>query len=116
MILREIWLSLSHARLESGDDKHVKGSVSEGKEASCTLDPLKKGEGAAMKELTDKQTKRQDLVDNAIYHLIREVNPTGKMIAWDIEMIGDVRDVIRRWLVEKMDIASEQTFYPYLRE
>ncbi|MBI5874490.1 MAG: hypothetical protein HZB81_01340 [Deltaproteobacteria bacterium] len=69
-----------------------------------------------MKELTDKQIKRQDFVDNAIYHLIQEVNPASETIEWDIEMIGDVRDVISEWLVEKMNIASEQTFYPYLQE
>ena len=69
-----------------------------------------------MNELTDEQTKRQDFVDNAIYHLIQEVNPASKTVEWDIEMIGDVRDVIREWLVERMNIASEQTFYPYLQE
>lgn len=69
-----------------------------------------------MKELTDEQAKRQDFVDNAIYHLIQEVNPVGETIEWDIEMIGDVRDVIRDWLVERMNIASGQTFYPYLQE
>ncbi len=80
------------------------------------LNPLNKGERTAMQELTDEQTKRQDFVDNAIYHLIQEVNPAGKRIAWDIDMIGDVRDVIRKWLVERMNITSEQTFYPYLHE
>lgn len=69
-----------------------------------------------MKELTDEQIKRQDLVDNAIYHLIQEVNPASKTIEWDIEMIGDVRDVIREWLVERMNVISEQRFYPYLQE
>lgn len=69
-----------------------------------------------MKELTDEQIKRQDLVDNAIYHLIQEVNPAGKTIEWDIEMIGDVRDVIREWLVERMNVISEQRFYPYSQE
>lgn len=41
-----------------------------------------------MKELTEEQIKRQDYVDNAIYQLIREINPADKEIAWDIEMIG----------------------------
>lgn len=76
------------------------------------MNPLKKGENMAMKELTDEQTKRQDFVDNAIYHLIQEVNPTGKPVAWDIEMIGDVRDVIEKWLIERKNITSEQIFYP----
>jgi len=67
-----------------------------------------------MKELTDKQIKRQDFVDNAIYQLIQSVNPTDKEIAWDIEMIGDIRDVIAEWMIERLKITDEQNFYPYL--
>ncbi|MDP3259278.1 MAG: hypothetical protein Q8M34_01645 [Thermodesulfovibrionales bacterium] len=69
-----------------------------------------------MKELTEEQIKRQDSVDNAIYQLIREINPVDKEIAWDIEMIGDVRDVIREWMVERLKITDEQGFYPYLED
>ena len=72
------------------------------------MNPLKKGENMAMKELTDEQTKRQDFVDNAIYHLIQEVNPTGKPVAWDIEMIGDVRDVIEKWLIERKILQASK--------
>ncbi|MDO9289891.1 MAG: hypothetical protein Q7T83_13990, partial [Thermodesulfovibrionales bacterium] len=46
-----------------------------------------------MEELTEEQIKRQDSVDNAIYQLIQELNPTADEIRWDIEMIGEVRDV-----------------------
>ena len=67
-----------------------------------------------MKELTDKQIDRQDFVDNAIFQLVQRVNSTDKNIEWDIEMIGEVRDVIRQWIVERMKITDEQTFYPYI--
>jgi len=67
-----------------------------------------------MKELTDKQIERQDFFDNAIYQLIQSVNPTDKEIEWDIEMIGEVRDVTRKWMVERLKITDEQDFYPYL--
>lgn len=67
-----------------------------------------------MKELTDKQIDRQDFVDNAIFQLVQRVNPTDKNIEWDIEMIGEVRDVIWQWIVERMKIIDEQTFYPYI--
>ncbi|MBS3917738.1 MAG: hypothetical protein KG012_02505 [Deltaproteobacteria bacterium] len=67
-----------------------------------------------MKELTDKQIDRQDFVDNAIFQLVQRVNPTDKNIEWDIEMIGKVRDVIRQWIVERMTITDELTFYPYI--
>ena len=69
-----------------------------------------------MKELTEEQIKRQDSVDNAIYQLIREINPVDKEIAWDIEMIGEIRDVVREWMVERLKITDEQGFYPYLEE
>ena len=69
-----------------------------------------------MKELTEEQIKRQDYVDNAIYQLVREINPVDKEIAWDIEMIGDVRDVIEDWLVERLKLTDEQVFYPWVEE
>ena len=69
-----------------------------------------------MKELTEEQIKRQDSVDNAIYHLIQELNPTADEIRWDIEMIGDVRDVIEDWMVERLKITDEKSFYPYFEE
>ena len=67
-----------------------------------------------MRELTEEQIRRQDLVDNAIYQLIQIVSPDDKNIEWDISMIGDVRDVIREWIVEIMKITDEQTFYSFL--
>ena len=67
-----------------------------------------------MKELTDKQISRQDFVDNAIFQLFQTVNPTDRSIGWNIEMIGEIRDVIREWIVERMKMTDEQNFYPYL--
>ena len=67
-----------------------------------------------MKELTDKQIDRQDFVDNAVYQLIQKVNPTDIFIEWDIEVIGEIRDVIKERIVERMKITDEQKFYPYL--
>ena len=67
-----------------------------------------------MKELTDKQIDRQDFVDNAIFQLVQRVNSTDKNIEWDIEMVGEVRDVLQQWIVERMKITDEQTFYPYI--
>jgi len=69
-----------------------------------------------MKELTEEQIKRQDSVDNAIYQLIQELNPADKELAWDIEMIGEVRDVIEDWMVERLKITDEQGFNVYLEQ
>ena len=62
-------------------------------------------------ELTDKQLKRQDLVDNAIFSLIQQLNPTNQVIDWDIEVIGNVRDVVVEELEKKLGI-SEFEIYP----
>jgi len=69
-----------------------------------------------MKELTDEQIDRQDFVDNTIFHLVQAVNPTDRTIEWDIEMIGEIRDVISEWIIKRMKITDEQTFYPYIGE
>lgn len=66
------------------------------------------------KELTNKQTNKQDFIDNAIYQLIQTVNPTDTNIEWNIEMIGEIREVIKAWMVDRMKITDEQNFYPYL--
>ena len=67
-------------------------------------------------EMSDEQISRQDFVDNAVFQLIRDINPTSKEILWDIEMVGKVRDNIRYWLVEKLKICEEMAFYPYIKE
>jgi len=69
-----------------------------------------------MEELTEEQIKRQDSVDNTIYQLIQELNPTADEIRWDIEMIGEVRDVIGDWIVERLKIMDEQGFYAGVEE
>lgn len=66
--------------------------------------------------LTQQQIAQQDFVDNTIFDLILSVNPTDKEINWDIEMIGEIRDVLKEWLVDKLDITTEQEFYPYSEE
>jgi len=66
--------------------------------------------------LTQQQIAQQDFVDNAIFSLIRSVNPVNKEIEWDIEMIGEIRDVVKEWLVDKLNLTTEQEFYPYLEE
>ena len=66
-------------------------------------------------ELTDQQISRQDFVDNAIYDLINELIPSDKEMEWDIEVIGEVRDVIQAMFVGR-GICTEQEFYPYIEE
>jgi hypothetical protein len=67
-----------------------------------------------MKKVINDQLSRQDYVDGEIYRLIQSLNPTKESIAWNIEMIGEIRDSIQDWSVGHMKIVSEQTFYPFI--
>jgi hypothetical protein len=66
-----------------------------------------------MTKLAESQLARQDFVDNSIFELMLSLIPSHKEIEWDIEMIGDVRDCIGYWLVERHNITDKMTFYPY---
>lgn len=61
-------------------------------------------------ELTKIQIERQDFVDNAIYNLLRELNPMDKFIQWDIEMIAAIRDIIQYYIIDKIS-CSKRDFY-----
>ncbi|MCG3167426.1 MAG: hypothetical protein POELPBGB_03218 [Bacteroidia bacterium] len=67
-----------------------------------------------MKQLTKRELERQDLVDNSIFELLQTINPSEKEIEWDIEMIGEVRDVVSKLFVEELKLSSEKKFYPYI--
>lgn len=51
---------------------------------------------------------RQDYVDNSIHHCINSLVPDID-VEWDIEMIGEVRDVIVKHVAPKY--MSEKVFY-----
>ena len=65
-----------------------------------------------MKDFTEDQIKRQDFVDNEIYDLVKRLISSEKEIDWDIEIIGEIRDIIQHWLVDKYKIVDELEFYP----
>jgi hypothetical protein len=62
---------------------------------------------------TQAETERQDIVDNLIYQLLTDLAPWGIEIDWDMEYIGEVRDVIQEILVDKLGLMTEMQFYPY---
>lgn len=64
-------------------------------------------------EFTRNETERQDIVDNLIYCLIEDLIPEKARIEWDMEEIGEVRDLIKEIVVDKHKIMTEQEFYPY---
>ena len=65
-----------------------------------------------MENLTDDQLKRQDFVDNEIHNLVKRLVPSKRAIEWNIEMIGNIRDTIQHWLIDKYKIVDELEFYP----
>ncbi len=65
-----------------------------------------------MKNFTEDQIRRQDFVDNKIYDLVKRLIPSTREIDWDIEMIGDIRDTIQHWVVDKYKVVEELEFYP----
>jgi len=65
-----------------------------------------------MKDLSISEINRQDFVDGKIYELINALNLSGKQIAWNIEMIADIRDRIQYWLVESNQVSDADSFYP----
>jgi hypothetical protein len=69
-----------------------------------------------MKELRREHIKRQDLVDNKIWQLLSALNPSQQAIEWNIEMIADVRERVRYWFTERLEVCDEMTYYPYIEE
>jgi len=65
-----------------------------------------------MERLTEDQIKRQDFVDNGIFDLVKRLNPSRRELEWDIEMIGDIRDTIQHWLVDRYKMVDKLKFYP----
>jgi len=69
-----------------------------------------------MEELSKKKLERQDFVDNEVFDLIKKLISANKAknLQWDIEMIGEVRDVIRIYAVDRKKLMTEQEFYPHV--
>jgi hypothetical protein len=67
-------------------------------------------------DLSDDQINRQNAVDNVIFQLIQTIHPSTSGIGWNIEMIGDVRDCVKEWVVDRYELCDEQSFYPYIKK
>ncbi len=65
-------------------------------------------------ELLKTQLARQDWVDNAIFQLMQDINPSDTEIDWNIELIGTIRDSIQQIFVGDLKICNEQDFYPFI--
>ena len=68
------------------------------------------------KELTPREIETQDAVDGAILNLITSLAPEGSEIEWDEEWGGEMRDIIKDVIVDKLHLMTEMEFYPYMQE
>ena len=64
--------------------------------------------------LSSIQLERQDFVDNKLMTLLQEVNPTDQSLQWDIEVIGDLHDIISDYF-QKKGICTKEDFYPEVK-
>ncbi len=67
-------------------------------------------------ELSKKEISRQDFVDNSIFELLKEVNPSESELDWDIEVISEIREIVQNFFVQKCDLCTEQEFYSFFEE
>jgi DNA polymerase sigma len=56
--------------------------------------------------------EQMDLVDNQIFELIQQLNPTEKEIDWDIGHISKIREALIQIYVHDLQICTEEEFYP----
>ena len=66
-------------------------------------------------ELTNKQTDRQDFVDNLITQMVQDLDPTC-YVEHDIEYISAIRDTAYAYLIKSGTLLNEEDFYPYLED
>jgi len=66
------------------------------------------------KQRNDERAKieRQDFVDNTIFDMLEELNPSHHELEWDIKPISEVREVIIQHFVNELKICTEDEFYP----
>ena len=53
-----------------------------------------------------------NFVHNEIHDLINRLNPKGTEVEWDMEVIGQISDIIEEHFVSKK-ICTDMEFYPY---
>lgn len=65
--------------------------------------------------MNEEQLQRQDWVDSTIFQMLRDLHPHDggdmEVEGWDIELIGEIRDVVQQWFVDK-GICTAREFYP----
>ena len=63
-------------------------------------------------EFTNAEIEHIDFVHNEIHDLINRLNPKGTEVEWDMEVIGQISDIIEEYFVSKK-ICTDMEFCPY---
>ncbi len=66
--------------------------------------------------LTREQIQRQEFVDNEIVSMLNTLTTSQVRIEYEPRMIFEIREVIMDWLVNKLELEDEMSFYPYVEE
>ena len=59
-----------------------------------------------------RKIEQWDYVDNAIFDLINELNPSTKTVEWDIKPISEIREILVSLYVQELKLCTEDDFYP----
>lgn len=65
--------------------------------------------------MTQEQMDRQDKVDVEIFSMLKNIIPNElnqEELEWDIELIGEIRDIAQKYFLEHGIIENEEEFYP----
>jgi len=60
----------------------------------------------------DVAADRQDFVDNAIFDLIKLLNPTKNEVKWDISVISEIRIAVETHFTDNLKFCDSEEFYP----
>jgi DNA polymerase sigma len=64
------------------------------------------------REFSRKELDRQDLVDNSIMELIKNVNPTAEEIKYDDHFVSKIRLALEDVFTNDLRLCTESEFYP----
>jgi hypothetical protein len=66
------------------------------------------------RELTQPEIDQQDKVQNACHKLVCDL--VDDTLEWDMEWIGDLADLVTDIVCNRLKLAKEEAFYPYMEK
>ncbi len=63
-------------------------------------------------ELTRPEMERLDYVHNSIHQLICDL--AGQDVDWDVEVIGEISDLVEEHVCTKLGLMKDYEFAPYI--